>query len=180
MSCPKCGGILAREDGVVFCENPNCFHVVEREGDPRFPSKPPEPEKRAFIGKNKGKICRIEGCNDPVRAKGMCKKCSERIRLRKKRGITPDKFRGRYLVRRVCKVSGCEKKHLAKGYCKRHYNLTFVKPPDYRRVATPKEKKCTLCMRLHFAKGLCRRHYSQVYYLETKWKYVYEGAHQSL
>lgn len=86
--------------------------------------------------------CRaVEGCDGPVRARGLCGKHYQRIiRL----GTTD-------LTRwdPICSVEGCEAKHRSNGYCQRHYmrwwktgdpgpvESTRRKAPD--RVVSPRD-----------------------------------------
>lgn len=59
-------------------------------------------------------VCRVEGCNSPVLAKGLCQKHYRQVYRHGK--ITRVKnYEG-------CKVEGCEKEHHAKGFCVSHYH----------------------------------------------------------
>jgi hypothetical protein len=51
--------------------------------------------------------CKVDGCNNPSRARGMCMKHY----IQWKRKNNP----------RKCKVNGCNRGHHAKGYCALHY-----------------------------------------------------------
>lgn len=66
------------------------------------------------------KICRIDGCCKPVRAKMLC----NAHYMRAKRHGSPHHggdVKSVAPVGRLCSVDGCERPHNAKGYCFTHY-----------------------------------------------------------
>jgi hypothetical protein len=102
------------------------------------------------------RICSVEGCGKPHRARGLCSGCYGKA---SKGGQLPP--RGQ-ITPRCCTVDGCGGKHEALGLCKRHYhrlrqhgdlNLSIELPP--RRTI------CTVdgCGLKHDTKGLCRSHH---------------------
>ena len=130
------------------------------------------------------KICSVEGCNGPHKAKGLCGKHYKRARVK---GDLPDskkctvKGRNKFayakdlcvghntrLIRfgdvqeeiplgrvpKKCTVEGCNRPHSARGLCEMHYSRE-------KRKGFPKLKKCTVlsCNRMRKYKKLCDYHY---------------------
>lgn len=64
----------------------------------------------------KNETCKIENCNQPVKAKGYCRKHYRKWR------------RGGYGKARykICGAEGCKKPRFSKGYCEDHYNSLFL------------------------------------------------------
>lgn len=170
MPCPKCQGILIREDGVVYCED--CLHVVERRGDPKFdkkvhywdavpkrepkvvpketvfhwkprpkPKPKPKPKLRPITGKRAYHIDAASGRR--VRGKGLWEQ-------QPAKGLFCD----------------CGRPMFAKGKCKRCYNRKWERErfkrssKTWRRLKDETPKLCS-CGRKHFARGYCRRCYTR-------------------
>ena len=64
----------------------------------------------------KNETCKIENCNQPVKAKGYCAK-----HYRKWRHGEYGKTRYK-----TCGAEGCKKPRFSKGYCEDHYNTLFL------------------------------------------------------
>lgn len=66
------------------------------------------------------KICNVEGCVHPVRAKGYCQKHYQNAR---RNGGKPVSTRPNVKSRepKVCSDKGCGNFVYAKGYCRMHY-----------------------------------------------------------
>jgi hypothetical protein len=79
-------------------------------------------DKPATRGKDTGfmwkKECKIDGCDDPVRARGWCNKHWTRWW---KYGDPLVIFK-RHISGRACKEIGCDEPHYARGWCSPHYS----------------------------------------------------------
>lgn len=66
------------------------------------------------------KICTVEGCTHPARAKGYCQKHYQNARRNDGKAIsTRPNVKDR--VPRTCQASDCDRFAYAKGYCRMHY-----------------------------------------------------------
>jgi hypothetical protein len=74
-----------------------------KEDDPRY--------------KNKGRVCDVEGCENPFYAKGICHKHYERLSRTGSLHLRP-----KPLYPDTCRVDGCSRKSLTRGYCAMHYD----------------------------------------------------------
>ena len=119
--------------------------------------------ERKWDPKTGGKLCSVDGCERPVKARGWCAMHHQRWlkhgdpETRVKRGRPEKHARG-------CKVDGCEGKHAGKGYCKRHYNR-WLRHGDPLGGSPPRapRKPCSVkgCDRPAKAKGWCARHHNR-------------------
>ena len=110
--------------------------------------------------------CKTKGCREPVHARGLCQKCYDRLRKRRKESA------GAETVPTNCKEPGCKRAHHARGYCQFHYDLNHrmrgqSKPADARALNESKVEVGTVCRAPgcelpHHAKGLCKIHYSRM------------------
>lgn len=66
----------------------------------------------------KDQKCKVEGCENKARTKGLCPKHYRRLLLY---GDPTIKKRGAAGERLICSVDGCNKQVHAKGYCLQHY-----------------------------------------------------------
>jgi hypothetical protein len=111
------------------------------------------------------RICKIEGCEKPVQAKGLCSMHYGRIR----NGYTD--MRPEPLPRRwkpddsrqkgICLMPNCGESHYAKGYCRTHYDLNLRNgEPFYKRE---KFIACKVpgCNRRAKSLGFCIFHYTR-------------------
>ena len=60
------------------------------------------------------KICKEEGCENEVRAKGICKYHYNKFWAEKHRG------------KKICVFSGCKNEKYAKGWCRQHYQIQWL------------------------------------------------------
>lgn len=97
------------------------------------------------------KICKVEGCNGEVKAKGLCLKHYKRLC---KYGTTDLPHNTPIPRTGTCSVEGCTKKVHARGLCAAHY--------EEQRLAKRGEV-CTVegCKTVAYAHGLCRKHYAR-------------------
>jgi len=117
----------------------------------------------------KTKTCKIEGCEGPHCAFGLCDMHYNRVRS----GISdmrPGKLpkspwakdNPKRRENKGCSVPGCEKPHYAKGLCCVHYARNLRNGNLIYKKDLPKPK-CSVagCEELILAKGLCSLHYSR-------------------
>jgi hypothetical protein len=64
----------------------------------------------------RNETCKIENCNQPVKAKGYCRKHYRKWRH-------GEYGNARY---KTCVAEGCRKPRFAKGYCEDHYQSLFL------------------------------------------------------
>lgn len=111
--------------------------------------------------KNKGKTCKIDGCNDAAAVKGYClkhynmvRKYGEEEALARIEDILSNKTEDN-----LCKVEGCCNPIVSKGYCNKHYQQ--MRSKGY--TLPVKDKTCIIdgCNKKYYAKGLCINHYSK-------------------
>lgn len=86
-------------------------------------------------------VCTRDGCEKPVRCRGLCGMHYERERSAGRLGNGP------------CSVEGCDRPTKAKGLCRAHY--------DHQRLSDPSRPSCAEegCTAPLFCQGLCSRHY---------------------
>lgn len=65
----------------------------------------------------KNETCKVENCNQPVKARGYCRKHYRKWRHGEFGGT-------RY---KTCTAEGCLKPRFAKGYCEDHYKSLFLR-----------------------------------------------------
>jgi len=63
-------------------------------------------------------LCKVDGCELPPRAKGLCDKHYQRLRHR---GDPVNGTRRKVPRGTICAVDGCERRHFGLDYCKPHY-----------------------------------------------------------
>lgn len=63
------------------------------------------------------KKCKIDGCNDPLFATGLCSRHYRHHRKHNNYDLPPKKMKNTG----NCLVEGCNNKSYAKGYCNKHY-----------------------------------------------------------
>lgn len=108
--------------------------------------------------------CSVEGCDNPVRAAGLCNKHY----LRQWRHGDPETVKTRREEDRPvwCKVPGCGKPHKANGYCAKH-NQRYRRhgDPTVTLINRGDPVQCNVdgCEDPAEAKGYCRRHYKRVW-----------------
>ena len=103
------------------------------------------------------KPCTVEGCDNAMRAKGLCPKHLRRLKVHGNtetvlptRRKTPDG---------LCSVEGCDRKHRSNGYCDSH-NKKFKRWGDPLYVYQVETKICRVdaCEKKVDALGLCNYH----------------------
>jgi len=119
------------------------------------PTAPKRPKTRPSLGRG----CKIDGCDKPHNARGLCAMHYERWR----RHGDPEHVERIPVDKRVCAVDGCDKPYHAQGLCGTHYQ-------SWRRNRTLKARSpaqgtriCHIngCERLRYARGWCRMHYQR-------------------
>ena len=110
--------------------------------------------------------CKTRGCREPVHARGLCQKCYDHLRKRRKESAGAD------TVPTNCQEPGCKRAHHARGFCQLHYDLKHrqrgqAKPADVRAPDKSTAEADTVCRApgcelQHHAKGLCKIHYSRM------------------
>ncbi|MGF2716846.1 hypothetical protein ACQUY5_32485, partial [Bacillus cereus] len=113
--------------------------------------------KRIVKAVVKDKICKVEGCQNPMNARGLCDKHYYQVKIHNR--LTPELERP---VRRTCIVEGCDKKHHGLGLCDKHYRQ--MKRNNEISDKNP-GRGCSVegCNGKHKAKGLCANHYQTAY-----------------
>lgn len=109
------------------------------------------------------KKCLIEGCEQKVRAKGMCSKHYYRLKntgsLETKRDTTTWKS-----SKGTCEFPGCKNKRKSSGLCNTHYKqkLKYGKPGS---TLLSNKGVCSIegCEKGAYAKGMCTTHYLRNY-----------------
>lgn len=161
MPCPKCGHILLKEDGVVYCEE--CLYVVERRGDPRFDTRVEEDEV----------VKETDASVEPKPTIESTTYARKRGRPRKGGPKKEPKYKKQIAKGRICPNEGCGRPVVAKGLCKRCYGRQLnrlkkkIDPSNYRGSRST-SKTCTVvgCGGKYYAKGYCKKCYS-VYIAEV-------------
>ena len=98
------------------------------------------------------KICIIEGCGKPVKARGYCSMHYMRLHRHKDLLIVRHPFR-------ACKVPDCGERHYAKGYCKKHYTRwKYYGDPVYKPQAHNTLCSVEGCQEAAGRNGLCILH----------------------
>lgn len=102
------------------------------------------------------RTCTVDGCDDPVLARGWCRKHYLRWYRLGDTGTPP-----RFQVRQ-CSVDGCEADSEKRGWCGKHYRR-------WTRTGTtddpaPKATECAVegCRRPPRSRGWCKPHYKQI------------------
>ena len=90
----------------------------------------------------RGTACAIEGCDQPVLARGWCQR--------------------HYESTKPCSVAGCDEPHLSRGFCKLHYRRALSGLP----LEAPKRPRwdtgvCSVagCEQQTYGRGWCKLHY---------------------
>ncbi|MGF2716675.1 hypothetical protein ACQUY5_31440 [Bacillus cereus] len=98
---------------------------------------------------SKVKECKIDGCREIAKARGLCQKHYARL-LRT--GSTELKNEVIIVKDKPCTIEGCKNKQKAKGLCRYHYMLNWKES---------KTSRCKIngCMNKEFTTGLCEHHY---------------------
>jgi hypothetical protein len=110
--------------------------------------------EREDVNVNMNKKCKIEGCDNEVKAKDLCNMHYSRKR---RTGTLETKTIERGKIKK-CIAFDCNKPHFALGYCKNHYFINNATGSPY----SPKIiKLCSICDNPHQAKGLCIKHYRE-------------------
>ncbi len=108
------------------------------------------------------KICKVENCENKIRAKNLCNKHY----LRSYRHGDPLFTERERSITGICKIEGCENKYYGLGYCSKHY-ARFKKYGD--PLFTKNEKNITGickiegCDNKYYCKNLCKKHYSKLW-----------------
>lgn len=66
----------------------------------------------------RGRVCDVDGCDEPHSAKGKCKRHAAQAWRAEKRAARPPRVK---VTETPCTVEGCEVLQVAKGYCQKHY-----------------------------------------------------------
>lgn len=67
------------------------------------------------------KICSVEGCLFPARAKGFCLKHYQNARRNNGKPVS-GRPNSKSRQPKMCSAQGCDNFVYAKGYCRKHYN----------------------------------------------------------
>lgn len=95
--------------------------------------------------------CSIDGCLDPIKARGWCRKHY----LRWHRHGDP-LVGDRVVV--ACAVDGCDERASRRDWCVPHYHRWWRTGDP---VPAPRQVICTECEAPIYAKGLCEKHYQR-------------------
>ena len=106
-------------------------------------------------------ICKFEGCERGVKAKGLCHK-HYTFQQNKKR-IENNKQQGK-----ICKVNGCERGVSLDGYCQSHYTNQRKKKKEERNKKLGKICKVNGCERGVLTNHLCGTHYDTKQKIKTE------------
>ena len=100
------------------------------------------------------RVCSIEGCERPRKAKGYCDPHWQRARSG--RNLT-DPIRE---VRpgRTCSLDGCERPYLSRNLCSKHYQATYKAPTSNPRKAPRTGCVVSGCPMPHESCALCANH----------------------
>ena len=91
--------------------------------------------------KRRIEFCKVNGCDEPHRAKGYCGFHYDRIR----QNVPFDQPRRSYDPGKICSIEGCEKPAIARGWCAMHHQRWRTrgdvnwKPENRREYGSGKE-----------------------------------------
>lgn len=107
---------------MVFCEDPCPQNDPgERANAHPGPDPPCSTVTRRGLAVKATRICSVEGCEKPVRARGWCSTHHQRWRVHGSPDVVLRAANGAYGPGSACSVDGCERRPTRGGMCTAHY-----------------------------------------------------------
>lgn len=150
-----------KHEGLGYCKSH--YKSFLRHGDPlevdrrrkKREAKKKAAPKRTRINRSTKGTCSVEGCESPIKAKGLCSAHHARMLRNNTLELQNNVFEFE-----TCTLMDCDDPHFRRGYCSYHYHVFKETGSPYRAKVI---RLCGVigCTKTHLAKGLCTTHYRQ-------------------